>query len=71
MWKKYDALMWEAGHKTVSLFKGASTIPLHTILRMTGDGFQTQHAQVPNVKRVTVTARNTIQAYLNLVDWRH
>ena len=34
-------------------------------------GIQTQHAQVPNVKRVSVTARNTIQAYLNLVDWRH
>ena len=32
---------------------------------------QTQHAQVPNVKRVPVTVRNTIQAYLNLVDWRH
>ena len=61
MWKKYDALMWEAGHKTVSLFKGASTIPLHTILRMAGDGIQTQHDQVPNVKRVSVTVRNSLE----------
>ena len=32
---------------------------------------QTHHALVPSVKRVPVSARNTIQAYLNLVDWRH
>ena len=35
MWKKHGARIWDAGHKTVTLFRG------------------------------------TIQAYLNLVDWRH
>jgi hypothetical protein len=29
MWKKYGALLWEPGHKTVVLFPGSSTIPLH------------------------------------------
>ena len=38
---------------------------------MSGDGVQTHHALVPSVKRVPVLVRNTIQAYLNLVDWRH
>ena len=26
---------------------------------------------VPHVKRVSVTVRNIIQAYLNLVDWKY
>ncbi len=71
MWEKYVALMWEAGHKMVTLFQGASTIPLHTILCVTGEGIQTHHDQGPSVKRVPVSERNIIQAYLNLVDWRH
>ena len=37
MWKKYGARIWDAGHKTVALFRGASTTPLHTILRVAGD----------------------------------
>ena len=71
MWKKHGAHIWDAGHKTVTLFLGAPSTPLHTILRMAGDGVQTHHVLVPSVKRVPVSARNTIQAYLNLVDWRH
>ena len=71
MWKKHDARIWDAGHKTVTLFRGASRTPLHTILWMTGDGVQTHHTLVPSVKRVPVSVRNTIQTYLNLVDWRH
>ena len=59
------------GHKTVTLFQGASKIPLHTTLRMAGDGTQTHHVRVPRVKWVPVAARNIIQAYLNMVDWRH
>ena len=70
-WKKYGALLWEAGYKTVTLFPGASETPIHSILCMAGDGIQTQYAQVPNVKRMPAVARKTIQAYLNLVDWRH
>jgi hypothetical protein len=38
---------------------------------MAGDGIQTHHARVPRVKRVPVSVRNIIQAYLNMVDWRH
>jgi hypothetical protein len=67
MWKKYDEPIWEVGHKTVVLFRGVS----NTILRVTGDGIQTHRTQVPSVKRVIVSVRNTIQAYLNLVDWRY
>ena len=69
--KKYCALLWEAGHKTVTLFPGASITPIHPILRMTGDGIQTQHTQIPHVKRIPTSVRKTIQAYLNMVDWRH
>jgi hypothetical protein len=29
--------------------RGTSTAPLHTILRVTGDGVQTHHAQVPRL----------------------
>jgi hypothetical protein len=71
VWKKYGAHIWDAGHKTVTLFRGASKTPLHTTLRMAGDGIQTHHARVPRVKRVPISARNIIQAYLNMVDWRH
>jgi len=70
-WKKYGDVLWETGYKTVTLFPGASETPLHSILRMTGDGIQTQHPQVPYVKRMPATARKTIQSYLNLVDWRY
>ena len=38
---------------------------------MAGDGIQTHHARVPRVKRVPTSARNIIQDYLNMVDWRH
>ncbi len=71
MWKKYGTHIWDAGHKTVVLFRGESTSPLHTILRVAGDGVQTHHVQVPSIQRVPVSVRNTIQVYLNLVDWRH
>ena len=71
MWKKHDTRIWDTGHKTVTLFRGTSRTPLHTILWMTEDGVQTHHDLVPSVKRVPVSVRNTIQAYLNLVDWRH
>jgi hypothetical protein len=36
-----------------------------------GDGIQPHHTQVPYTKRVLAPARDTIQVYLNLVDWRH
>jgi hypothetical protein len=52
-------------------FRGASKIPLHPTLRMTGDGIQTHHARVPKVRRVPASARSIIQDYLNMVDWRH
>jgi hypothetical protein len=39
-WKKYETLLWETGYKTVTLFPGVSTTPLHPTLRMTGDGSQ-------------------------------
>jgi hypothetical protein len=68
---KYVAHIWDVGHKMVALFRGTSITPLHTILWVTGDGVQTHHAQVPSVLRVAVSVRNTIQSYLNLVDWRH
>ncbi len=71
MWKKCGTRIWDAGHKTVTLFQGASKIPLHTTLRMAGDGIQTHHVRVPRVKWVPVSARNIIQVYLNMVDWRH
>ena len=71
MWKKHGAHIWDAGHKTVTLFLGAPSTPLHTILRMAGDGVQMHHVLVPSVKRVPVSVRITIRAYLNLVDWRH
>ncbi len=71
MWKKYGTRIWDVGHKTVTLFQGASKIPLHTTLWMTGDGIQTHHVRVPRVKWVPVSARNIIQTYLNVVDWRH
>ena len=70
-WKKYGERIWDAGHKTVTLFRGASTIPLHPTLRMAGDGIQTHHACVPKVKRVPASARRIIQDYLSMVDWRH
>ena len=38
---------------------------------MAGDGIQTHHARVPRVKGVPASARNIIQAYLDMVDWRH
>ena len=71
MWKKYGTHIWDTGHKTVALFRGASITPLHTILRVEGDGVQKHHTQVLSVQRVSVSVRNTVQAYLNLVDWRH
>ena len=71
IWKKYGERLWDAGHKTVTLSRGASTIPLHPTLRMAGDGIQTHHARVPKVKRVSASARNIIQDYLNMVDWSH
>jgi hypothetical protein len=64
--KKYGTFMWEAGHETVDLFPGASKVPLHTIMRMAGDGIQTHYVQVPHAKRMPAAARDTIQAYLNL-----
>ena len=71
VWKKYGERIWDAGHKTVTLLRGAPKTPLHTTLRMAGDGIQTHHARVPRVKRVPTSARNIIQDYLNMVDWRH
>ena len=71
IWKKYGERIWDAGHKTVTLVRGASKIPLHPTLRVTGDGTQTHHARVPKVKRVPASARSIIQDYLNMVDWRH
>jgi hypothetical protein len=71
VWKKYGARIWDVGHKTVTLFRGSSKTPLHTTLWMAGDGIQTHHVRVPRVKRVSISARNIIQAYLNMVDWRH
>jgi hypothetical protein len=70
-WKQYGKRIWDAGHKTVALFRGASKTPLHPTLRMAGDGIQTHHALVPKVKRVPTSARSIIQEYLNMVDWRH
>ena len=71
LWKQYGERIWDAGHKTVVLFRGASKTPLHPTLRMAGDGIQTHHARVPKVKRVPASARDIIQDYLNMVDWRH
>ncbi len=71
MWKKYGEHIWNAGHKTVTLFRGVTKTPLHPILRMAGDGIQTHHAHVPKVKRVPASARSIIQDYLKMVDWRH
>ena len=71
LWKQYGERIWDAGHKTVALFRGASKTPLHPTLRMAGDGTQTHHARVPKVKRVPASARVIIQEYLNMVDWRH
>jgi hypothetical protein len=71
IWKKYGEHIWDAGHKTVTLFRGASKIPLHPTLRMAGDGIQTHLARVPKVKRVPASVRSIIQDYLNMVDWRH
>ena len=68
VWKKYGERIWDAGHKTVTLLRGAPKTPLHTTLRMAGDGIQTHHARVPRVKRVPTSARNIIQDYLNMVD---
>ena len=60
------------GHKTVVLFLGASKEPIHNIMRQVGDGVQTHRAQVPaDAKHVPTSARNIIQAYLDMVDWRH
>jgi hypothetical protein len=58
IWEKYGERIWDAGHKTVTLFRGASKIPLHPTLRMAGDGIQTHHARVPKVKRVPASARS-------------
>jgi hypothetical protein len=71
LWKKYGEHIWDTGHKTVALFRGASKTPLHPTLWMTGDGIQTHHARVPKVKGVPASARGIIQEYLNMVDWRH
>jgi ribonuclease HI len=71
LWKQHGERLWDAGHKTVVLFRGASKTPLHPILRMAGDGLQTHHARVPKVKRVPASARGILQEYLNMVDWRH
>jgi hypothetical protein len=69
--RKYGTTLWESGHKTVALFSGASRMPVHNILRQSGDGTQTRHAQVPFVKHIPTVVRQTMQAYLNLVDWEH
>ncbi len=69
--KQYGERIWDAGHKTVDLFQGASKTPLHPTLRMAGDGIQTHHALVPKVKRMPASARSILQEYLNMVDWRH
>ena len=71
LWKQHGERLWDAGHKTVVLFRGASKTPLHPTLRMAGDGLQTHHARVPKVKRVPASARGILQEYLNMVDWRH
>ena len=36
--RKYGTTLWESGHKTVALFSGSSKIPVHNILRQSGDG---------------------------------
>ena len=69
--RKYGPILWEAGHKTIALFPGDSKEPLHRVIRQAGDGSQTQHAQIPVTKRVPTLVRQTLQAYLNLVDWEH
>ena len=71
MEKNHATRIWEAGHKTVTLFQGASKTPLPTTLRMSVDGIQTHHARVPKVKGMPESARKIIQAYLDMVDWRH
>ena len=58
--RKYDTTLWESGHKTVALFSGASRMPVHNILRQSGDGTQTRHAQVPFVKHIPTDARQTM-----------
>ncbi len=71
LWKQYGERIWDAGHRTVDLFRGASKTPLHPTLRMAGDGIQTHHALVPKVKKIPASARSILQEYLNMVDWRH
>ena len=69
--RKYGDILWETGHKSITLFPGALEGPIHKVLRQSGDGSQTKQAQVPFTKRVPVGARHTLQLYLNLVDWEH
>ena len=69
--RKYGTILWEAGHKSITLFPGALEGPIHKVLQQSGDGSQNKHAQVPFTKRVPVGTRHTLQSYLNLVDWEH
>ncbi len=69
--RKYGTILWETGHKSITLFPVALEGPIHRVLQQSGDGSQTKHAQVPFTKRVPAGARHTLQSYLNLVDWEH
>jgi hypothetical protein len=68
-------LVYDRTHRAKESIQGHPLDPkkamVHSTLRMSGDGIQTHHARVPGVKRVPVSVRNIIQAYLNMVDWRH
>ena len=69
--RKFGPILWEAGHRTITLFPGVPKEPLHRVLWQAGDGSQTRHAQVPITKRIPVPTRQILQSYLNLVDWEY
>ena len=69
--RKFGPILWEAGHRTITLFPAVPKEALHRVMRQAGDGSQTRHAQVPITKRIPAPARQILQAYLNLVDWEY
>ena len=57
--RKYGTILWETGHKSITLFPGALGGPIHKVIRQSGDGIQTKNTQVPHPKRIPTWARNT------------
>ena len=64
LWKQHGERLWDAGHKTVVLFRGASKTPLHPTLRMADRVLAGNYQELAHFPRLHPMAAATInQSY--------